>query len=316
MIPASRNHLVLSTLLIMALTLPSAYAYAEGAGKRMGIFHFLRERAASDKADSANDAAKADTTPAENHLKDEFSKRDMLLYVPTHMPPSGQRAMVVALHGGGGSANFMQDHLHMNEVAEKYGFIVAYLNGTDAGPFLPAKMKAWNGGGCCGKPAKDSVDDIGYITGAVHYLTQKYGVDASRVFGMGHSNGGIMTQMIMCDSNLYQTGVAISGPLMNSASVCPAMRGRTMYAIHGADDVNVPVAGGYGTKGVTDVLFPSEAATKEIYERSGASYNLTLVMGADHKLEHLDDAIRQSEGISLAEKAARIFGLNQNAPIP
>jgi hypothetical protein len=33
------------------------------------------------------------------------------------------------------------------------------------------------------------------------------------------------------------------------------------------------------------------------------------VPGADHQLEHIDQAIRRSEGMSLAQKAARFFGL-------
>jgi hypothetical protein len=32
-------------------------------------------------------------------------------------------------------------------------------------------------------------------------------------------------------------------------------------------------------------------------------------MGADHKLEHIDTAIRQAEGQTITDKAAQFFGL-------
>jgi hypothetical protein len=42
---------------------------------------------------------------------------------------------------------------------------------------------------------------------------------------------------------------------------------------------------------------------------SGASYDLLVVKGADHRLEHIEQAIQHSEGRSIAEKAAQFFGL-------
>jgi polyhydroxybutyrate depolymerase len=92
--------------------------------------------------------------------------------------------MVVALHGGMGNARFMQEHLKMDGIAEKNGFIVADLNGSPATSRLPDTFHAWNvGGGCYGEPYTNTVDDIGYITGAVQYLERRYGVDPAHIFG-------------------------------------------------------------------------------------------------------------------------------------
>jgi hypothetical protein len=36
---------------------------------------------------------------------------------------------------------------------------------------------------------------------------------------------------------------------------------------------------------------------------------LQIVQGADHKLDNINDTIERTEGMSLAQKAARFFGL-------
>src|ERR1700676_2056590 len=119
----------------------------------------------------------------------------------------------------------------MDSAAEKNGFIVAYLNGTRATRSMGADKLGWNaGGGCCGQPAINNVDDVGYVDGSVNYLAGKYGVDRSRIYGMGHSNGAMMTERLMCESKIYAPAVAISGPLNLETGNCPAARGKRILA--------------------------------------------------------------------------------------
>jgi polyhydroxybutyrate depolymerase len=246
---------------------------------------------------------------------DHYGGRDMIVHVPTHLPASGSRALVVVLHGGLGNADRIagrqsESGLNLDAEADRDGFIVVYLNGTQAARFLGARMLAWNaGGGCCGQPAQNAVDDVAYIRGAVGYLAGKYGVDRARVFGIGHSNGAMMTQRILCETNLYAAGVAISGPLNLDTAHCPDAKGKRILAIHGADDQNVPIAGGRGTRGVAQVAWSSEARSRQVMAGSGATYTLQIVPGADHMLDHLSAAIAKSEGVTIAEKAAVFFGL-------
>jgi hypothetical protein len=42
---------------------------------------------------------------------------------------------------------------------------------------------------------------------------------------------------------------------------------------------------------------------------AGATYDLQVVPGADHALYNIDAAIQSAEGQSIADKAARFFGL-------
>lgn len=245
----------------------------------------------------------------ENIVMDTYKGRNIILYVPSHLPPAGQRSLVIALHGGLGNAQFMQTHLQMDGVAEKYGFIVAYLNGSPVSFRLPDKFRGWNaGGGCCGVPAKKQVNDIDYITGATQYLARKYGVETGKVFGIGHSNGAVMLQTLLCETDLLQKGVSLAGSLMAKVQRCPAAHNKTILAIHGKNDRTIPPQGGQGTTGVTDVNFRSEADSQALFQRSGGVYDL-LWVESDHVLEHIAEAIWAREGISLAEKEARFFGL-------
>lgn len=246
---------------------------------------------------------------------ESYNGRDLLVYAPPNLPARGARALVIVLHGGLGNAARIQGGmsekgLKMDDVAKKNGFIVAYLNGTPVTRRFAPNMLGWNaGGGCCGVPAENNVDDVGYIKGAVDHLVAKYGVDPNRVYGIGHSNGAMMTLRLMCETNLYAAAVSVSGPLNLKVQSCIAARGKHILAIHGAEDQNVPIAGGQGTKGFSKVAFNSEKYTQQIFAASGADFRLQIVQGADHALDTINDKIRQTEGMSLGEKSARFFGL-------
>ena len=255
------------------------------------------------------------TITAPNVTVENFEGRDLLVHAPSQLPPAGSRALVVVLHGGLGSAERVEGTgqetaLSMDAVADKNGFVVAYLNGTRVAQRFDATRRGWNaGGGCCGIPAQNDTDDVGYITSAVQHLISKYGINPQRVYGMGHSNGAMMTQRMMCTTNLYAAAVVISGPLNLKTSSCPAARGKHILALHGDEDENVPVAGGAGTKGMSQVSYNSQADTQQVYAASGADYHLEIVKGADHKMTNLESAIERSENTTIAEKAARFFGL-------
>lgn len=257
---------------------------------------------------------------AQDAAVQSYGGRDMIVYVPAHLPPMGTRGLVIILHGGMGNAERIADQrsesgLNMNAVAERSGFIVAYLNGTPVTRFLGAKFLGWNaGGGCCGQPAQKQIDDISYIKGAVEYLAGKYGVDRGLVYGMGHSNGAMMTQRLVCETNLYAAAVAISGPLNLDISNCPAAMGKRILAIHGAADQNVPIEGGRGTKGLSNAVYNSESQSKQVFVNSGATYTLQIVPGVDHKLDHIEAAILKAEGRTIAQKAAAFFGIVRETP--
>lgn len=236
----------------------------------------------------------------------DFRGRDVDMYIPDKVPAMGKRALLVVLHGGMGNAEGIRQSLQMDGMADKYGFLIAYLNGNPAR--INANMKTWNAGACCGLAQHNNVDDVGYITAAIGEIEKKYGVDSHRVYGMGHSNGAMMTQRVMCETGVYQAAVPVSGPLEWNVVSCPAARGKRLLAIHGAEDKNVPIAGGRGSKGISNVSFHSEADTQHVYEKSGASYKLWVIPGADHKPQNIAAAIAHS-GLVMQEEVVKFLGI-------
>jgi polyhydroxybutyrate depolymerase len=170
--------------------------------------------------------------------------RALLVYVPARLPPAGQRSLLIVRHGGLGDAQRIATQkseaaLHMDAVAEQNDFIVAYLNGTPVTRMLGADKLGWTaGGGCCGLAATDHVDDVACIQDVIATLNARYGIDPQQVFGMGHSNGAMMIQRPICETTVLAAAVAISGPLNDPVSSCPAARGSyTLQIIAGADHV-------------------------------------------------------------------------------
>ena len=255
------------------------------------------------------------TAIARGVSEENYDGRGLLVYVPAQLPLQGKRALVVVLHGGLGNAKRIESGqsergLNMDAVAERGAFIVAYLNGTPVTRRLGADKLGWNaGGGCCGLAAENNVDDVHYIQGAVEFLASRYGIERGRVYGMGHSNGAMMTQRMTCETGVFAAAVAISGPLNIDVASCPAARGRRVLAIHGAEDENVPVAGGRGIQQLSRAVYNSEDRSGRIFTTSGAQYVLQIVKGADHKLGNIEEALQRTEGVSIAEKSARFFGL-------
>ncbi|HLX79123.1 MAG TPA: hypothetical protein VKS43_00910 [Burkholderiales bacterium] len=221
---------------------------------------------------------------------------------------------MIVLHGGLGNAERIVSQrseagLNMDTTADKYGFIVAYMNGTPVARMLGDDKKGWNAGECCGMSSANNIDDVRYISGAIQFLARSYGINPRQVYGMGHSNGAMMTLRLMCETDLLAAAVPISGALEIEAATCPPARGKNILAIRGTGDENVPMSGGKG-KGVSNTNFRSQGYTRRIFANSGARYTLLVLPGAEHRLDTIESAMEKAEGISVAEKAARFFGLN------
>jgi polyhydroxybutyrate depolymerase len=239
--------------------------------------------------------------------------RTVVVHVPRDLPAEGTRALVVVLHGGLGNAQRIASQrseagLNMDVEADRSGFVVAYLNGTAATRYLGEDKLGWNAGECCGLPAENKVDDVGYISGAVHLLVGRYGIDPHRVYGVGHSNGAMMTLRLMCETDFFAAAVAVSGALEIQATTCPRARGKSVLAIRGAEDENVPMAGGRG-KGLSAVNYRSQDYTRQVFIQSGAQYTLEVLSGAAHSFDGIDNALLHQDGTRFSEKAARFFNI-------
>ena len=146
--------------------------------------------------------------------------------------------LVVMLHGVSGNGEQAENSYGWDPLADSAKFVVAYPDGVG---------RAWNGHGCCGQPARENIDDVGFITAMVGQISAALAIDKSRIFATGMSNGGIMSYALACNSGIF----AAIGP--NSATqldACAAPHATSVIHIHGTADRLVPYNGGQGASTV------------------------------------------------------------------
>jgi len=159
--------------------------------------------------------------------------RSYRVYRPAGL--NGSAPMVVMLHGGYGSASQAEATYGWDALADQDHFVVVYPDGENY---------AWNGGGgCCGKPAANHVDDVAFITDVVHAVEAEIPIDTRRVYATGISNGGIMSYRMACDTTLFAAIGPDSATLMGS---CDNPAPISVIHIHGTADTRIPYAGGQG----------------------------------------------------------------------
>jgi poly(3-hydroxybutyrate) depolymerase len=122
-------------------------------------------------------------------------ERSWLEYVPASYKGDKNVPLVVAVHGGGGNADFMfRGEAAWAQVADQAGFIVIYPNGS-----IPyAKGFRWNGYPEFNEDPRmaistdNHVDEALFLKQLIEKAEKDYKIDTSRVYMHGQSNGGMM----------------------------------------------------------------------------------------------------------------------------
>jgi len=172
------------------------------------------------------------------------------LHIPEKIKDRKGVPLVIVLHGGGGWASQIEDMSQMDTVADTHGFLVAYPNGTKG-----LLGYTWNGGDCCGVAMEKKADDVRYISTLIDTLVAKRGVDPTRVYATGISNGAILVYRLACELADKLAAVSpIAGGLMMSE--CRPARPMPMIIFQGTADHAVPIEGGGNLKGKKR-LFPA-----------------------------------------------------------
>jgi polyhydroxybutyrate depolymerase len=160
--------------------------------------------------------------------------RSYRLYQPAGLPASVP--LVVVLHGGFGSGEQAERAYGWDQLADSAKFVVAYPDGLN---------RAWNvnGGGCCGRPAHQGVDDVAFITAVVGDIGRNVGIDPARVYATGISNGGIMSYTLACNTGLFG---AIGPDSATQLDPCRSPHPTSVMHIHGTADRLIRYDGGPG----------------------------------------------------------------------
>ncbi|MGH3559140.1 MAG: alpha/beta hydrolase family esterase [Mycobacterium sp.] len=170
-------------------------------------------------------------------------ERTYRLYEPKGLPSSAP--LVVMLHGGFGSGVQAEKAYNWDELADSSKFVVAYPDGLS---------RAWNvnGGGCCGRPAHEGIDDVAFIMAAIGDIGGNVGIDPSRVYATGISNGGIMAYTLACNTVVF---AAIGPDSATQLDSCRSPHPTSVMEIHGTADRLIRYDGGPGA-GVAHINGP------------------------------------------------------------
>ena len=191
--------------------------------------------------------------------------RFYLVHVPRSYRPGRPTPMLVALHGGGGSAQFQADDSRYRLIgkSEQAGFIAVFPNGYSR--FASGILATWNAGACCGGAVRNSVDDVGFIREVIHRVEKQAAIDPRRVFATGMSNGAMMSWRLACEAPEIR-GIAPVEGTDNTARCNPA-RPVPVIQFHALDDPNVPFNGGVGAQSIARVAFASVPASQAKWVR-------------------------------------------------
>jgi len=144
--------------------------------------------------------------------------------------------LVVLLHGSGADGESIRRVSRFDSLADGYHVVAGYPDGATAGVNYGSD---WNAGTCCGAPARDNINDLGFITSVIDEVSHHSNIDRRRVYVAGFSDGGRMTYHFACANAALVAAIGVvSGSL--SDDHCAPARPVPVVAIHGTADSDVP----------------------------------------------------------------------------
>ena len=120
-------------------------------------------------------------------------------HIPEGLDPDEPVPLIVDIHGYGGTSTLQRSVTQFDEIADEYGAIVVYPDGSESMyPWDPdqSSEQAWNAGWCCGSPAQNDVDDIGFLLRMIDLVSENHQIDQNRIYVTGWSNGCAMSQYL------------------------------------------------------------------------------------------------------------------------
>ncbi|HLX00130.1 MAG TPA: PHB depolymerase family esterase [Candidatus Acidoferrales bacterium] len=193
--------------------------------------------------------------------------RSYEIHLPAGYTAKKTYPVVLALHGAGGDASAMAHLTHLDDTADKHGFIVVYPNARDARWTTPQNENVRPLGGIgprnrgIGFPDDSEraramrvgglpVHDTYYFNELLDQLESKYSVDTSRIYATGLSDGGFMDFWLACElagriAAVAPVAATMPQPITESCSDW-SFRPVPILMIHGTTDPIVSYNGRLG----------------------------------------------------------------------
>jgi polyhydroxybutyrate depolymerase len=167
--------------------------------------------------------------------------RDYLVHVPPAAAAGRPLPLVLNFHGAASNAAGQQGFSHLDDLADRAGFVAVYPDGT--GRFK--RFLTWNAGTCCGSAMIQHVDDVGFAVAVLDDCARRTPVDRQRVYATGMSNGAMMAHRLAAE---VPERIAAIAPVAGGMVYQRFGPGLTVpvLQIHSVDDPRALYHGGLG----------------------------------------------------------------------
>jgi polyhydroxybutyrate depolymerase len=211
----------------------------------------------------------------------DFGRGELPVTVPDGYSSDTPAPLIVLLHGYTSSGEGQDSYLGFSRVADRYGFLFVAPDGDQEAS--DDRSRFWNAtDACCDFFGAES-DDSDYIHGIINKMKDEYNVDSSRVYLVGHSNGGFMSyQMAYLHSDDIAAIASLAGASHNEDRDAPGNPVHVLQ-IHGTNDTTIVYDGG----DIQGNNYPSAMQTVTQW----ASYNGCSTEGAARELRDLESSL-------------------------
>ncbi|MEZ4321795.1 MAG: prolyl oligopeptidase family serine peptidase [Myxococcota bacterium] len=205
-------------------------------------------------------------------LEHDGESRNYFLYVPDGV--AANAPVVIAMHGGGtpggSKGRRIGTQTGLDALADEEGFI---------GVFPSSLGGNWNDGRDleAGYVSPD-VDDVGFIEAVLDDVAARVSIDADRVYVSGASNGGFMTQRMLCERpERFAAGVSFIATMPATLECTPPSDARVpvMFVLGTADPL-VPYEGGPVANGDRGEAISADAAFAFWSDQNGCTGEPTI----------------------------------------
>lgn len=168
---------------------------------------------------------------------------------------SAKAPLVVLLHGFTSTGANQESYLRIVPESDKRGFLYAIPDGTKD----TQGETFWNATDACCNFYGSTVDDSAYLSDLIRTVESKYTVDTTRVYVIGHSNGGFMAYRFACEhADQIAAIVSLAGEMWSDATKCTPSRPVSVLQLQGTADETINFNGGTQPTGVK---YPSAATS-------------------------------------------------------
>jgi polyhydroxybutyrate depolymerase len=210
----------------------------------------------------------------EETVRINTNPRTFLVHLPAGYDAKKRYPLVLALHGLGGDGQLMARVSHLDETADRFGFIVVYPNASE-GRWTKLDPRPQGGGfGPIGRgrlglgpppstigrnssePGGEPINDNPFFDAMLDMIESEYRIDTSRVYATGFSDGGFMAFRLGCEMAYRISAIATVAATLpfNLSTTCTdwAWRSVPLLMINGTSD---PIITYNGRPGL-DVRYP------------------------------------------------------------